>query len=131
MRASIPFHVGHDSVGCGPAFHSMWAGIPVMRGSRGYPRVAASRSSLTSSLPLLFHPCHLRSERLPVAFWDRRFLHFLDDVGEVLQAGDWCTYPGVEHGDILAGASQQDGSRDLLEGDATAVHFERQFFIGN
>ena len=70
-----------------------------------------------SFLPLLFHPCHLRSERLPVAFWDRRFLHFLDDVGEVLQAGDRGTGSAVEHGDILAGTSQQDGSNDLFHGE--------------
>jgi hypothetical protein len=30
MWAIIPFHVGRDSVGCGPAFHSMWAGMMVM-----------------------------------------------------------------------------------------------------
>ena len=83
-----------------------------------------------SFLPLLFHPCHLRSKRLPVAFWNRRFLHFLDDVGEVLQARDRGSGSGVEHGDILAGTSQQDDPSYLFHGDPSSVHAERQLFIG-
>src|ERR1700692_2406 len=136
-RLWIPLDVGHHSVSCGPPFHSMWAGIMVMwavvsamRDSRAAPQVSASRFCRISFLPLLFHSCHLRSKRLPVAFWNRRFLHFLDDVGEVLQAGDRSSGSGVEHGDVLTGTSQQDCPRDLFHGNASLVHAERQLFIG-
>src|ERR1700728_4676436 len=100
MWAIIPFHVGQhygdvgrclgDAGAAGAAPH--WFG--------------ASSSCLVSLLPLLFHPHHLRSEWLPVAFWNRRVVDFLDDVGEVLQAGDGGSCSGVEHGDILAGTSE-------------------------
>jgi hypothetical protein len=61
----------------------MWAVALVMRGSRSCPTGSGSSSCLISLLPLLFHPHHLRSEWLPVAFWNRRVVDFLDDVGEV------------------------------------------------
>ncbi len=117
----------------------MWDSIPVDVGQHSgevgqpetAPRVAASGPGWMGLLPLLFHPLHLPAERLAVAFWYRRFVHFLDDVGEVLQAGDRGSGSGVEHGDVLAGASQQDGPLDLFHGDASPVHVERQLFIGS
>jgi len=95
MWAIIPFHVGPDSVDVGHRSIRCGRHSGDTGQSMTAPRVVASRSCLTSFLPLLFHPCHLRSERLPVAFWNRRFPHFLDDVGEVLQAGDGVRVPAL------------------------------------
>ena len=123
MWAIIPFHVGQHYGDVGRCLGGVGQpGLP--------PLVWASSSCLMFLLPLLFHPHHLGSEWLPVAFWNRRVIDFLDDVCEVLQAGDRGSFSGVEHGDILAGTSEQDGPRDLLHGNATSVHVEGQLFIG-
>ena len=134
-----------DSVGCGPSFRFMWAAIPLDVGQhygdvgrcfgdvgqpKAAPRVKASEARWMGVQPLLLHARDLRAKRFPVAFRYRRLAHFLDDVGEVLQAGDRGSASGIEHGDILAGTSKQDGSSDLFHGDASSVHAERQLFIG-
>ena len=101
----------------------MWAAIPFDVGryfgdagqSKTAPQVVASRSRWMDLLPLLFHPCHLGSKRFPVAFRYRRLAYLLDDVGEVLKTGDGSSDSGIDHCDILAGAPQQDGPRDLLQ----------------
>jgi len=112
------------SVGCGPSFRFMWAAVPLdvgrhygdvgrrsgdVWGSRRLPPgFAALGPGWMGVLPLLFHSRHLGAKRFPVAFRYLRFAHFLDDVGEVLQTGDRRPDPGVDHGDILAGTSEQD-----------------------
>ena len=122
MWAAIPFHVGRHSGEVGRRFGDVGQPRP--------PHIVVSGPRWMGMQPLLFHACHLGAKRLPVAFWNRRFVYFLDDVGEVLQAGDRGLRSGVEHGDILACTSQQDGLRDLLHGNASSIHVERQLFIG-
>src|SRR5471030_2987489 len=96
------------SAGYGQRFRFIWAAIPFDVGQpQTAPPVAASGTGWMGVLPLLFHSCHPRAKRFPVAFRYRRLAYLLDDVGEVLQTGDRRSDPGVDHGDILAGASQQ------------------------
>ena len=104
------------SAGSGQRFRFMWAAIPFDVGQpKTAPPVAASGPGWMGVLPLLFHSRHPGAKRFPVAFRYRRLAHFLDDVGEVLKTGDRSPDPGIDHGDILAGTAQQDGSRDLLQ----------------
>ena len=103
MWAAIPFYVGRHSADVGSCFGAV--GQP-----RTAPQVAASWLGSMRLYPLLLHAYDLRAERFPVAFGYCRLTHFLNDVSEVLQAGDRRPTPGVEHGDIFAGTSKEDGS---------------------
>ena len=78
--------------------------------SKTAPRFAASWLGSMHLQPLLLHACNLRTKRFPVAFRYGRLADLVDDVGEVLEAGDWCFGSGINHGDILAGTSKEDGS---------------------
>ena len=108
MWAAIPFHVGshYGDVGTCSAGAGQRDYCPAEFGIRGLPHAPAAT---------VLHACHLGAKRFPVAFRDGRADHFVDDVGEVLQAGDGSPDPGIDHRDILAGRAQQDGARDLLQ----------------
>src|ERR1700756_35190 len=103
MWAAIPFDVGTHSADVGRCFGAV--GQPTTA-----PQVAASWRSSLRPQPLFLHACDLRAKRFPVAFRYGRLAHFVDAVGEVLQAGDRRPAPGVEHGDIFARTSEEDGS---------------------
>jgi len=117
MWKSTTFHVGR---------HLGAVGQP-----RTAPRVAASGAFWMSVPPLLFHSSHLGAKRFPVAFRYRRFLHFLDDFGEVLQAGNRRSDPGVDHCNILAGASEQDCAPYLLQRSSSPMQANRNHFVGS
>ena len=130
MWAAIPFHVGrhYGDVGSVPP---MWAVVSAVRGQRDYcPAEFGIRDLPHAPEPLLLHACHLGAKRFPVAFRDGRADHFVDDISEVLQAGDGRLGPGIDHGDVFAGRAQQDGSRHLLQLDPATMKLNCDLLVG-
>ena len=80
--------------------------------------------------PLPIHACDLGAKWFPVTFRDGRADHFVDDIGEVLQDGDGRSGSGIEHRETLAGRTQRDGARQLLQLSAATMKLDCDFLVG-
>lgn len=99
----------------GPPFVSAWPGLLLVR----CPPTCA---------PGLLECLHLMGDIGPVA-GGRLLPHFLEQIGEVMQAADRCALPVLRDRGIFACRAQQNGVLNLKEWNTSAKERYRQFLI--
>ena len=75
--------------------------------------------------PLALELVGPRANVLPVAVGCVSLTYFLDQTGEVPQAGDRHGWLAVEHRDVFAGTAEPDGSLELFERDPALIEILR------
>ena len=80
--------------------------------------------------PLALQLVSLRANVLPVAVGRVSLTYFLDQTGEVTQAGDRHGWLAVEHRDVFAGTAEPDGSLELFQRYLALIEILREALIG-
>src|SRR4051794_4397502 len=79
--------------------------------------------------PLALELVGLRANMLPVAVGRFSLTYFLDQAGEVPQAGDGHGWLAIEHRDVFSGTAQPDGPLELFQRDPALIEILRQALI--